>query len=60
MEIEENEITEKIEERLTADWVILQMDEEAWRKLSEKERQALIARVSNIFNFIFLNVNQNS
>lgn len=53
MEIEENEITEEIEDRLTVDWVKLQMDEEAWRKLSEKERQALIARVSNIFNFIF-------
>ena len=53
MELEENEITEEIAERLTADWVKLQMDEEAWRKLSEKERQALIARVRNIFNFIF-------
>ena len=52
MEIEENEITEEIEERLTADWVKVQMDEEAWRKLSEKERQALIARVSNILTYI--------
>ena len=33
---------EEVEEKLTADWVKLEMDEAEWRKLSERERQELI------------------
>ena len=40
---EEEELLE-MEETFSADWVKRQMDEEEWRKMSEKERQALIAR----------------
>ena len=38
-------ITEKEEDALCADWVKAQMDEETWRKMSEKERQAYIAKM---------------
>ena len=42
-EVENREIGEKEEETFCADWVKLEMDEEEWRKLSEQERQKLIA-----------------
>ena len=45
IEIEENEISEEIEENLTADWVKHQIDDEAWRQLSEKERQSLLTQM---------------
>ena len=45
IEIEENEISEEIEEKFTADWVKLQIDDEAWRRLSEKERQSLLTQM---------------
>ena len=38
-------ITEKEEDVLCADWVKAQMDEETWRKMSEKERQAYLAKM---------------
>lgn len=41
----QTELTEElevVEEKLTADWVKLEMDEAEWRKLSERERQELI------------------
>ena len=38
-------ITEKEEDALCADWVKAQMDEETWRKMSEKERQAYLAKM---------------
>ena len=36
---------EKLEERLCADWVKTEMDEEIWRKMSEQERQAQLNRL---------------
>ena len=33
-----------MEEKLTADWVKKEMDQEEWRKMSEKERQALLMK----------------
>ena len=45
IEIEENEISEEIEEKLTAEWVKHQIDDEAWRQLSEKERQSLLTQM---------------
>ena len=38
-------ITEKEEDVLCEDWVKAQMDEETWRKMSEKERQAYLAKM---------------
>lgn len=45
IEIEENEINEEIEEKLNADWVKLQIDDETWRRLSEKQRQSLLTQM---------------
>ena len=42
LDVENKHLTEEQEEKFTADWVKIQMDEEAWRKLTEKERQLLL------------------
>ena len=42
LDVENKHLTDEQEEKFTADWVKIQMDEEAWRKLTEKERQLLL------------------
>ena len=42
LDVENKHLTDEQEEKFTADWVKIQMDEEAWRKLNEKERQLLL------------------
>ena len=42
LDVEHKHLTNEQEEQFTADWVKIQMDEEAWRKLTEKERQLLL------------------
>ena len=45
LDVEEKSLTEEEEEKFTVDWVKTQMDEETWRKISEKERQLLLETV---------------
>ena len=42
LDVEHKHLTDEQEDQFTADWVKIQMDEEAWRKLTEKERQLLL------------------
>ena len=42
LDIQDQNVTEKLEEQFCADWVKREMDEEAWRRLSAQERQKLI------------------
>ena len=42
-EIEDADVADKELEKFSADWLLKQMSEEEWNKLSEQERQRLIA-----------------